>query len=138
MDGWSCVRSIRAWWDADAQVDFKRTIVEKDSSLLRQAPPEALGRLIQLIMKSHDDDDYDRILAILEQTREGLKAGQRNHELRWILRFVNRAATSETRSDKDASLREGTEKIRDFFEAIESGAKSHQHRRLGTILAEAR
>ncbi len=130
------IRKITDWWNEDAQVDKKTTLVELDDTKLRQAPPEALGRIIQLIMKSRQDTDYERILRILEQTRHDLPEENNNHELEWILRFTTKERTHDVKSDPDTYLISGARKIYDYFEHPESFLKKGQIERLDAIIGK--
>ena len=129
--------SIKDWWAGDDRYDYKKNKLELDPDELRQTPPEALGRLIQLIMKSHQKDDFDRILRILEQSREDLKPGQRNHELRWIIRYITKDHTEDVKISKEKYLKEGIQKLRDFFDDPAITPTSSQQSRIESLVVEA-
>ena len=68
-----------------------------------QSPPETLGRLIQTIMSTAEEDDFSAIIKILE-------SAQSEHELKWILRNVVENS-GKTDAEKGEAIQEGIRKV---------------------------
>ncbi len=136
VSGW-----ISDWFNDDDDVAKKKQIKLNDT-YIKEAPPEALGPIITIIMKTHQASDYELILNILEQSEEGLETGAVNDELEWILRYCNvsdsvlfdKTIEDIKAGDKLDNLNNGKKKAKEFFESYLSQANSEHKKRLKRII----
>ncbi|MDB5051025.1 MAG: hypothetical protein JWO30_4096 [Fibrobacteres bacterium] len=90
-------------------------------SILRMAPPQALGQALRTIMRTREIGDAKAIRYLLHSTvRPGEATGKElpaDHKLKWTLRYVSGLAIPEEEgpereSMKEAALKAGVERIR--------------------------
>lgn len=84
---------------AAALANLKTTtyVGSANPALLRAAPPETLGRVIQVLTESFQNEDYDAIINVLSATQSA-------HELKWTLRYSQRSVNLDSnRSEKAKS-----------------------------------
>ena len=112
---------IASWFDDSSQNKRNKLILD-NKDLLRSAPPEVLGEIVGRLLEDYHDGDCKRILDILEQSTEGVSGGK-NHEMAWIVRYANiedgfffDTTPKDIIVDKAKYLKEGKEKLLEFFE----------------------
>jgi hypothetical protein len=94
-----------------------------ERSLLRKMPPEALGRVLRVLMLTREPSDFQGIRYILGSTvREGNGPAARvspDHKLKWVLRSVSdlpipAAGAPNREAKKREALEDGIRIIREF------------------------
>jgi len=91
-----------------------------DSGKFRKTPPEALGQLLQTIVKVPENDDFEAILKIL-QSADG--RGDAGHRMKWIIRSFHDPGLSRikelTDEMKKNALEEGIRELLAFGNGID-------------------
>ncbi len=84
------VENFTGWFSKEATrkmtsiKSYIRSFADK-VHLMRRSSPEALGRALNVLMRTREDDDFEHILYIL-------KFAQSDHKLRWIVREIPQVA----------------------------------------------
>ncbi len=76
-----------------------------DPQLLRVAPPETLGRVLQVLLMEFQPEDFTAILNVL-------KATQSAHELKWTLRHAQMEIEPNSEANKEKALKIGIQRLR--------------------------
>jgi len=99
-----------------------------NQTLLRAAPPETLGRVLQVLTEAFQIEDYDAIINVLSATQSA-------HELKWTLRYAQRSVNLDSNPSEKAktdALSLGVSRLRNHGKG--SGSHASYVGRLNAIL----
>jgi hypothetical protein len=118
--------------------DTKQTILKniEDRSKLEISPPEALGQLLQTIVKIPEEDDFEAILKVL---RSADRIGDEGHKLKWIIRSfhdpdLSKKSVTIREQESKTALEEGIRELMEFGKKLDDNKYENYNKEFLMIL----
>jgi hypothetical protein len=132
---------FRTWIRTVAEEEYKETkqMIRKnieDSSKFKISPPEALGQLLQTIVKIPEEDDFEAILKVM---RSADRIGDEGHKLKWIIRSfhdpdLSKKSVSIRDQESKTALEEGIRELMEFGKKLDDNKYENYNKEFLMIL----